>query len=429
MNTRRRLLGAALAAPVVLASCKVKTINYFPSTPARVRAANLMLGSAAVDVVEGDNVLFSAIAFETGTDYVELENTRRTFSLRFSGQTTILGSLEVPLSGEQPYTLVAFGTNNEPRLMVAADVTSSIDGSVQIRIVDAAHGSPSYDIYITEPLVPFDDNLGPNIGGISNGSSAVSLRFPHGVYRIRVAASGTRVVVYDTGAIVFNTSESVDVVLYTLGSTVQPAMMLMEVDTNVRTLVPSKLSAARLVNAAFQSGTIVGKYDGTLFTADVPYRGVTDYFHQAAGVHTVTVEATATPGAAIATLEYDFPPSHDVSLVAVGFAGAVQILALADDNRLAAPGNFRMRFVNASSDNAAYDVFAGDTKQISALPARTASPYVTLPATTYTFTFRDPASGAIVLTVTDVVLDDGRVSTLYATGVAGDLQAILSAER
>ena len=86
MNTRRRLLAAALAAPVVLASCKVRTINYFPGTPARVRAVNVMLDSTAVDIVEGDSVVFGAIAFEVGTDYIELENTQRTFSLRFAGQ-------------------------------------------------------------------------------------------------------------------------------------------------------------------------------------------------------------------------------------------------------------------------------------------------------------------------------------------------------
>jgi hypothetical protein len=174
---------------------------------------------------------------------------------------------------------------------------------------------------------------------------------------------------------------------------------------------------------------VVGKYDGTVFTAELPYPGTTDYAYLAAGVHTVTVEPVATPGAAIATLERDFPRSRDTTLVAVGFAGAVQILALADDNRIPVEGTVRVRFVNASSDDAAYDVYVGDTKQISALPARTASPYVGLNAGTYTFTFRDPATGAIVLTVADAQLEDGRVATLYAMGVAGNLRSLLSPER
>ena len=92
----------------------------------------------------------------------------------------------------------------------------------------------------------------------------------------------------------------------------------------------------------------------------------------------MTLESTATPGAAIATLEHAFPAAHDSSLVAVGTPGAVQILALADDNRIPISGTARTRFVNASSDNAAYDVYVGDQKLFTALPPRTASTYVNL---------------------------------------------------
>ena len=143
----------------------------------------------------------------------------------------------------------------------------------------------------------------------------------------------------------------------------------------------------------------------------------------------MTVEAVATPGAALATLQFDFPPSHDTSLVAVGSAGAVQILALPDDNRVPPPGAMRIRFVNASSDNAAYDAYLGDTKLASALSARTASTYFTQPQGNYTVTFRDPATGTIVQTVSDLGLGDGRVTTIYLTGVAGNLNFQRSTER
>ena len=82
MNTRRRLIAAALASPVVLAACKVRTINEFPVTPADVRAVNLMLGSTGVDILDGDQVVFGALPFEAGTGYVEFDNERKTFVLR-----------------------------------------------------------------------------------------------------------------------------------------------------------------------------------------------------------------------------------------------------------------------------------------------------------------------------------------------------------
>ena len=89
----------------------------------------------------------------------------------------------------------------------------------------------------------------------------------------------------------------------------------------------------------------------------------------------------------------------------------------------------RLRFVNASSDNAAYDAYLGDTKLVSALPARTASPYFTQPEGNYTVTFRDPGTGATVLTVSDLDLGEGRVTTLYLTGVVGNLNFQRSTER
>ncbi len=50
MITRRRLLVSAAAAPLVLAGCKVRTINYFPVNPATVRfvSASVANGSGRV---------------------------------------------------------------------------------------------------------------------------------------------------------------------------------------------------------------------------------------------------------------------------------------------------------------------------------------------------------------------------------------------
>jgi hypothetical protein len=430
MNTRRRFIAAALASPLVLAGCKVETINYFPASNARVRFVNVMLGSTAVDLVEGDTVLFGAIPFEGSTAFTDLENTQRTFTIRFTGETTSLGSVDIALAGEQSYTIVAFGTTDQPELLIAPDVTSSSAGHVQVRVVNVAFGSPAYDVFITDPDVVLDNNVSPNFVGISGGSSTTSLRFEQKALRIRVAPNGSSSIAFDSGPVDFTVSSSVDLVFYTLGSQALPAMLLLDVDGASRhQLVPSSTTAIRYINAAYQTGAIIGKYDGTIITAEIPYPGVTGYGYQASGVHTVTFEAVATPGATVASLQHDFPMSRDTSLVVVGAPGALQVLALPDDNRVAGPGAMRIRFVNAVSDSGTYDAFLGDTKLVSALPARTASAYFTQPGANYTITFRDPGTGATVATLSDVGLGEGRVTTIYLTGVAGSLQVLRSTER
>jgi hypothetical protein len=430
MNTRRRLIAAALASPVVLAACKVRTINEFPVTPADVRAVNLMLGSTGVDILDGDQVVFGALPFEAGTAYVEFDNERKTFVLRFTGQTTELANVEVPLAGEQSYTLVAFGTTDFPQLLSAPDVTSSSEGNVQIRLVNAAFGSPNYDVYITAPDVELDGSFAPNFIGIQGGSSTVSLRFEKATYRVRATPNGSLTVVYDSGPVDFTVSDSVDLFLYQLGSQSQATGMIMDVNGAMRQLLlPSSVTAVRLVNAAYQSGTIRGKVDGTVFTQDLVYPAVSGYGFPAAGLRTISVENPTTPGVDLASVQYAFEPSRDHSVVAVGPAGAVQLVVLEDDNRIPPLGGVRVRFTNMSSDGTVYDVFIGDVKQIVALAPRTASPYVILPAGVYTVTFRDPASGAIAITVPDLDFDEGRITTIHATGVAGNANAIRSTER
>ena len=99
------------------------------------------------------------------------------------------------------------------------------------------------------------------------------------------------------------------------------------------------------------------------------------------------------------------------------------------DGRTLSHGSCRTRFVNASSDTAAYDVYVGDTKAFSALAAGTASTYAIVNAGTASVTFRDPGSGAIALTVPDVAFGDSRVLSIYAVGTAGALGSIVNTDR
>ena len=100
-----------------------------------------------------------------------------------------------------------------------------------------------------------------------------------------------------------------------------------------------------------------------------------------------------------------------------------------DDNSPPPPDLARIRYVNAVSDNAAYDVFVGDTKQVSALAARTASIYFDVAPGTLVVTFRDPATGAVALTVPDVSLSNGSIRTIYATGTAGQMNSLPAIDR
>ena len=429
MITRRRLLLSAAAVPLALAGCKVRTINYFPPHPATVRFVNLLNSQVGMDGLQGGNVVWSDVAFQAFTDYVEFENTETTFSVRVHGTETDLSAATISLIGNQPYSLIPFGTLDASGLLALPDATNPGSGNMQVRLINVGLGTGPTDVYITAPDATLEESI-PSFVGVSSGGSTVGLRIAPGSYRIRATFNGTKVAIYDHPAIEFAEGLSTNLILYTLESaSLLQAMLLPSLGTGTSGVITSTVAAVKVVHGAINAGTIDGFYDGTLFVNDVPYGEFTAYSFQSSGSHTISFEATSTPGAAIATLVRTLDPVTDISVLVVGFPGAVQAIAFADNNRAPIAGQTRVRFVNGSSDAAAYDVYAGDTKLVTALAARTASVYFPLSAGTYTITFRDPASGETKLTIADQALGEGRVLTCYAVGATGQLTSIVSTDR
>ncbi|MBK7332546.1 MAG: DUF4397 domain-containing protein [Betaproteobacteria bacterium] len=297
-------------------------------------------------------------------------------------------------------------------------------------MINVGLGAPAVDVYVTAPDENLDD-FGPNFGGVGSGQTTIGLRLSPGTYRVRGAISGSKVVIYDSGTVELVENTSINLLFYTLRSASLLQCMFLPVSGSGAGAVVAKnvVSAVKVVNAALNAGTIDGFLDGAQFVDDVAYAVATTYAFQTVGAHTLTFEATSTAGAAIASLQQTLESTSDISVLVVGFPGAVQAIAFADDNIVPLAGKCRVRFVNGSSDNAAYDVYVGDTRLASALAARTASEYVTLVPATYTFTFRDPASGATVLAVADQAIGEGRVATLYLAGAVGQLSSIASTDR
>ena len=135
MISRRRLLFSAAAAPLVLAGCKVRTINYFPVTPATVRFVNVMYPAVGLDGVHEDIVVWTDLGFEGATEYVEFDNNQTTFGVRVTGTATDLGTAEDTLAGEQPYSLIAWGRLGAPGVLLAPDARSGGNGSALVRVI------------------------------------------------------------------------------------------------------------------------------------------------------------------------------------------------------------------------------------------------------------------------------------------------------
>jgi hypothetical protein len=420
MFNRRRFLVAASALP--LTACKVRTINYFPVQDSTVRFLNVLPGPAALDVFQGGNATWSGIAFEGSTGNVTFSAQQTTFSVQLPGATDSLISVTAPLAGQQPYTLVAYGTVTAPQAVLLGDSTLTVPaGNVQLRIFDGAPGQSAVDFYLTAPGVPLD-GLAPQFGNINYQNSTVFIQTAAGAYQLRLTITNTQTVVYDSGSRNYPEQTATDLVMYSRGSALLPNLEALDVNGALQqVVVNSTLARLKVVNLAFQTGTVNELLDGVAGVTALAYGSASAYSIVAQGSHVVSFEAAAVPGATIASVTTTLAPATDSSVFIAGFAGSTVAIALTDSNLPPAEGNGRYRIVNASPDAPPLDVLVNDEKVVSALAYTKASTYFEIPADTLTVKFNDSTTGATLLTLPNVALTAISVLSIYAAGPAAQL--------
>jgi hypothetical protein len=418
MPSRRYLLAALLALPLLVAGCKINTINYFAPSYANVRMINLMPDAPALNVALGSTVVWSGVAFETATGYLDVENTTQTFTVSIPGASSSLVSATYnDISGESPYTLVAYGTVAEPQLVLINDTpVTSGGGRFQFRIANVAVGSPGIDVYVTSPDVPLA-SAGINFYNIGYGGVTQLIGLASGPYQVRAVVSGSspQVVIYDSGARTFAGNTTVDFILYGKGS----GVLLNAVDAVVygqSTVANSSQARLKSVNATLQTGSVTELLDGTALTSNLAAATASVYATTTAAAHTIGYEATSTPGAVIASVAKTLGAATDTSVFVAGFPGAQTAIALADSNLPPQGGNASVRFVNASPDAAAVDVLVNGSKRVSALASYTASGYLQLAAGTYALEFVNASSGAVLLALAGTSLAADQVESVYLIG-------------
>jgi hypothetical protein len=427
MSTRRVVLAALLVLPLALVGCKIDTINYFPPKAAHVRMVNVVADAPLLDVTVDGNPAFTGVAFEGSTDFVDFDNKEQTFSVRIRGATSPLVEQSFSLAGEQTYTLIAFGTNRIPLLLLLPDATIEPgSGRSQLRIANVAPGIDAFDVYVTAPGVAIDE-LFPNFGSLGYGSATTYLQFGSGTYQVRMTTTGTKTIIYDSGPHEFSSSTSTDLIAYSRTSGRLPNVLMLDVNgAGQRVVANNTLAAAKFVHAAPQAGNVNVLVDGTATFSNIAYPVATSYVTLATGTRTISFEATATPGVPIATASPSLGPAADYTVVATGLAGSTHTFVLADNNVPTQFGNTKVRLVNAAIGIGPVDVVINDVKQVSALAADSASPYLEIASGTYTIAFVDTATGTVVASTSGASLSDSSTNTVFLAGTAGALSILLS---
>jgi hypothetical protein len=425
-----------LALPLLLAGCKINSINYFPPTPAHFRVVNVLGTTTPINVIVNGVTIWSGLNFEAMTDYVEVENVTSKIQVTFAGSDVAIVEQTYNPAGNQNYTLVVYGTATVPALGVMADTTQPPQsGRFAINVFNAAPigngsaiGTISVDLYLISPD-QIIDGIAPTFTFIPFTGSNIFAAFSAGTYRLILTVAGTKSIVYDSGPLAFTDQTATDLIMYSRGSETLPNVLLNDSDgAGQQRIANNKLARIKVVNGAFQSGNVNQLLNGNALVSNLAYATASTYNIIQAGAATVTFEAASAPGAPIASLATTFQGATDQTVYVTGFAGATTAIALRDDNMPPAPSSAAVRFVNASPDSGPLDAYINDVRVGQAIPTNEASQYFQIVFNTYTVTFRNPTTGAIVLTLPGVGFNAGQTYSVYALGPAGTLAGFTTAD-
>jgi hypothetical protein len=166
--------------------------------------------------------------------------------------------------------------------------------------------------------------------------------------------------------------------------------------------------------------------DGQKAVTALAFPNNTGYVALPAGGHNVKVFVSPSDGTGTPALQatLDVVAGKDVTVLATGRVGdgSLALTLFEDDNRTPSGNNAHVRLIHASPDAPPVNVaVAGtDTNVFTGVAFRNVSPYVPVPAGTYSLDVKVNATGATVLTIPNLKLDARTVYTAVAVGLAGN---------
>lgn len=434
MRLRYLALVALCGIALLLAACNTGNgVVTLASTKSNLRIVNLIpYAGAPIDVTIDDNAFAQGLAFETLSLYQQINAGTHTLRATVTGSVSNLILSNVVALGEANYTYVMSGPITNPMGQIYDDtVVDSGGGNFNLRVINAAAGIGAVDVYLTEPGANLN-LVSPVAPNVDYGARTGFGTLPIGNLQLRVTPAGSKDVIFDSPPQNYSERASFQIVVYTRGSSTLANVALLNIDgSGSGSIINSLLSQYKVINASTVGSPLNVFFDGILKLSNIPFTGSTSYQRTAAGQHTLSVQATATPGATLLSITPTLVSAMDASIVLEGPAGALTAIVLSDNNLPPGTGNARVRVVNASADVAALDVFIDFSRRISALPQNSGAYSLELAAdsttgTTFQFSFNVAGTAQTVLTLPAVTLIGTKTYSIYVAGSGTNLSAAVT---
>ena len=201
--TRRRLLGAALAAPLTAPWLTACGGGYADDELPRVRFVNGLADGQAADFLIGGSVIAASLAPYGGrSGYTRTDPGDRRIRVREPGTTTTWLDDEIDLDLETANTVFAYGGGTVARKLRRIEESTSLApaGAVKVRALHACPGIDGLDVFLTTA----DANLAtttPTLTASAYDSLGGFATVDTGTYRLVVTRGGSTAIVEDIASI------------------------------------------------------------------------------------------------------------------------------------------------------------------------------------------------------------------------------------
>jgi hypothetical protein len=190
-------------------------------------------------------------------------------------------------------------------------------------------------------------------------------------------------------------------------------------------LAQDDIARARVVHASPDAPAVDVWVNGAVAFNNLPFQAISDYADLGAGSYDVAVSPTGATEPIVIEATLDLAADTDYTVVAVGQLAEIEPLVLIDNNDAPAAGKAHVRFVHASPDAPAVDIaVTGGPVLFSNIPFKGVGDYLPVDAGSYDLEARLAGTETVALSVPGVALEEGKVYTIFAMGLAGGEPAL-----
>lgn len=175
-------------------------------TNGRIRVIHASPDAPAVDIYVNGGKVLENLPFREYSEYLSLPAATYSVDVKVTGTDTTVKTVPVTVAPGKDYSAIAAGYagGGSPGfdvMLLEDDNALPTNKGVKIRVVHAAPGAPSVDVYATSP---FETLMGktPVLAGVPFKAASGYLQVPVGMYQARVAVAGTKTVAIDSGRLV-----------------------------------------------------------------------------------------------------------------------------------------------------------------------------------------------------------------------------------